>query len=50
MGEMAIVSDSKVIAAVQEIEDICMWKSCVVLREVWLGGPLPQRSPAAAKE
>ena len=35
-GEKAIVSDSKFIPAEQGIEDLCMWKSCIVLRE---GGP-----------
>jgi hypothetical protein len=32
-GEKAIVSDSKFIPAEQGIEDICMWKSCIVLGE-----------------
>ena len=49
-GEKAIVSDSKFIPAEQGIEDICTCKSCIVMREGWLRGPMPQRPPAAAKE
>ena len=40
-GKSAIVSDCENIIAVQGSEDFNNGKACIVLREAWLGGPLP---------
>ena len=37
MGKRVVVSDSEVISAEQGIEDIYMWKACIVLRETRQG-------------
>ena len=37
MGKRVVASDSEVISAEQGIEDIYMWKACIVLRETRQG-------------
>ena len=49
-GKSAGVSKCEVISAEQRIEDFDKKKACIVLPEVWLGGPLPQRPQPPRKE
>ena len=49
-GKSAGVSECEVISAEPVIEDFDKKKACIVLPEVWLGGPLPQRPQPPRKE